>query len=399
VKIRRIGPEERRSFALPLQAYAFEGSPPSAEDAESWRRHLPYSIGNTTLVAMVDDEPQAAASAIPMRQNVRGAVLPMAGVSGVATHPLARRRGHVRALLTHLLRESRDAGQVVSALYPFRPSFYARFGYVGLPQVKRVTFAPGDLAALLGTALPGEVRLERIKEGYAAYRALTERLLAERHGFSTAPDYRAVRLRDADERWLLTARVDDELVAAVTYAITGYAGDLVADDLLYTTPVGRALLLQFLARHVDQVARVVAMLAPDDMPELWLTDLPAVTEVRTSFPDTPAPMARVLSVAGLAGMEAGPGVVAIEVVDDPLLAGRYLLDGTTGKLEVAATSGAGPTAAPGARLTAAGLSALVYGVLAPAEVVVRGLGEVPLDAARQLTALFDRLVPYVFAHF
>jgi hypothetical protein len=309
---------------------------------------------------------------------VRGAVLPMAGVSGVATHPLARRRGHVRALLTHLLRESRDAGQVVSALYPFRPSFYARFGYVGLPQVKRVTFAPGDLAALLGTALPGEVRLERIKEGYAAYRALTERLLAERHGFSTAPDYRAVRLRDAD---------------------TGYAGDLVADDLLYTTPVGRALLLQFLARHVDQVARVVAMLAPDDMPELWLTDLPAVTEVRTSFPDTPAPMARVLSVAGLAGMEAGPGVVAIEVVDDPLLAGRYLLDGTTGKLEVAATSGAGPTAAPGARLTAAGLSALVYGVLAPAEVVVRGLGEVPLDAARQLTALFDRLVPYVFARF
>jgi hypothetical protein len=106
-------------------------------------------------------------------------------------------------------------------------------------------------------------------------------------------------------------------------------------------------------------------------------------------------MARVLSVPGLAGIDVGPGVATVEVVDDPLLEGSHLLDGTTGKLEVAAPSGA----APAARLTAAGLSALVYGVLDPTELVVRGLGEVPPDAAAQLAALFDRRVPFVLTNF
>jgi Acetyltransferase (GNAT) domain len=395
VRIRRITADERLTLAFPLQAYAFDRSPTTAEDEERRRRYLPYQTGNTTLVAMVGEQPQAVASAIPMRQHVRGAVLSMAGIAGVATHPLARRRGHIRALMIQLLHESRDAGHLVSALHPFRPSFYARFGYVGLPQAKRVTIAPADLAPLFGSELPGEVRLERIKEGYAAYRALTERLLGERHGLALFPEYRAVAVRDGDQHWLATARVDGELVAAALYAIREHGGDLVADEFLYTTPLGRALLLQYLGRHVDQVARVVLTVAPDEMPELWLTDLPMATEVRTSFPHSPAPMARVLSVPGLAGIDVGPGVATVEVVDDPLLEGSHLLDGTTGKLEVAAPSGA----APAARLTAAGLSALVYGVLDPTELVVRGLGEVPPDAAAQLAALFDRRVPFVLTNF
>jgi GNAT superfamily N-acetyltransferase len=400
VRIRRVTAEERLTLAFPLQAYAFDRSPTAAEDEERRRAYLPYQIGNTTLVAMVGDQPQAVATSIPMRQHVRGAVVSMAGIAGVATHPLARRRGHIRSLMTQLLRESHDAGHVVSALHPFRPSFYARFGYVGLPQAKRVTILPADLAPMLGTELPGEVRLERIKEGYAAYRAFTERLLAERHGMALFPDYRAVAVRDSDEHWLVTARADGELVAAAPYAIQQHGGDLVANEFLYTTPLGRALLLQFFARHVDQVARVVVTLAADDMPELWLTDLPMVTEVRTSFPHSPAPVARLLSVPGLAGIDAGPGVATVEVVDDPLLEGRYLLDGTTGKLEVAAPSTTEPSAAaPVARLTAAGLSALVYGVLDPTELVMRGLGDVPADTATQLAALFDRRVPFVLTHF
>ena len=82
----------------------------------------------------------ADASAIPMRQNIRGVVYPMAGVAGVATLPLARRRGYARALVTELLGQMREAGHAVSALYPFRPSFYQRFGDVGLPRTRTVRF-------------------------------------------------------------------------------------------------------------------------------------------------------------------------------------------------------------------------------------------------------------------
>jgi predicted N-acetyltransferase YhbS len=405
VRIRRIGAEERPTLSLPLQAYAFDRTPMPPGDLEDLRTHARYSEGNVTLVAEVDAETVAVASAIPMRQNVRGRVYPMAGIGGVATHPLARRQGHVRALLTQLLGEARDAGHVVSALYPFRPSFYERFGYVGLPQTGTVTFSPADLAGLLTHDLPGTVRVERIKDGYDSYRALFERLLADRHGFATLPEYRAVRLRDDDGHWLATARVDDEVVGAVTYRISGHAGTLQADHLLTTGPLGRALLLGFFARHVDQVVTVEATVAPDEMPELWATDLGTVTETRARFPEN-APMGRVLSLDALAGLPVGPGRVAVEVVDDPFIAGRYLLDGAGGALSVERGSSVergrasvSASSIPTATLTAAGLSGLVYGVLDPDDLVVRGLGSVPRDAARQLRTLWTGCVPYLAVGF
>jgi hypothetical protein len=319
----------------------------------------------------------------------------MAGIAGVATHPLARRQGLVRRLLTQLLGEMRDSGHVVSALYPFRPSFYERFGYAGLPKSRRVTFSPAALGRLLRTELPGEVSLERAKAGYQTYREFTLRLLGLWHGFSVFPDFRAERLRDQDQQWLALARVGGEVVAAVPYRITSHGDDLVADVMLTTSPLGRALLLQFFARHIDQVTQVVATVTPEELPELWVTDLDTVTEARAVAPASSAPMARVLSVDGLAGIAAGPARVAVTVVDDPFIAGQYVLDGTSGKLEVTR----GDDRPESATLTAAGLSALVYGVLDPAEVTLRGLGTVPDGAAGELRTLFPRQLPFIFADF
>lgn len=393
MKIRRIGADERVHTAFPLQAYAFERTPTPAAEAEKFPSSLPYTAGNVTLVVDDDGTAQAVASAIPMRQNVRGTVYPMAGIAAVASHPLARRRGHVRTLMVQLLGEMRDSGHVVSTLYPFRPSFYQRFGYASLPKPRRVTFSPADLAPLLRADLPGEVTLQRIKDGYPTYRDLTLRLLDSRHGFAVFPDYRAESLRDEDDHWLAVARAGDEVVGAVTYRITGIGGELRADYPLTTGPLGRALLLRFFAHHADQVERVVTQAAADDTPELWATDLNVVSEARAQSPSTNAPMARVLSVDGLAGLAVGPGRLTVSVVDDPFIAGTYHLDGTSGKLDVAAGDG------PAATLTVPGFSALVYGVLDPAEVVVRGLGTVPDDAAGQLRALFGRRLPYLHADF
>ncbi|MFJ6196675.1 enhanced intracellular survival protein Eis [Micromonospora sp. NPDC092111] len=392
--IRRLAAEERLTTSFPLQAYAFEASPLTAERVEAFHRYLPYNKGNRTLIVEEGGETRATASAVPMRQNLRGAVLPMAGVAGVATHPLARRQGYVRALLRQLLDEMRDGGHPLSALYPFRASFYEKFGYVGLPRARTVRFSPADLAPLLRTALPGTVSWERIGTGYARFRSFTERCLRERHGFALFPDFRDVGLRDRDDRWLVTATVDGGVVGALTYRIDDHGGELVGDDLLATDPYARALLLQFLARHVDQVDRISLQVPADELPELWLTDLAVQVEARVSRPGSLAPMARLLSVDSLAGLPAGPGRVRIELVGDRWLAGTHLLDGATGHLEL--TSG-GP--APEATLTAAGLSALAYGVLDPAEVHIRGLGDIGPEAATELRRLFPRVLPYLFADF
>ncbi|MET0415650.1 MAG: GNAT family N-acetyltransferase [Actinoplanes sp.] len=364
--IRRVTADDRLTTSFPLAAYAFESSPLSAARVEEFRDYLPYNQGNRTLIVEGDAGTLAAVSAIPMRQNLRGVVLPMAGVAGVATHPLARRQGHVRALLHQLLDEMRDEGHALSALYPFRPSFYARFGYVGLPKPRTVAFTPADLGSLVRAELPGEVGWERIAAGYPAWRAFTERCLQARHGFSIFPDYRAAGLRDRDEYWLVT------------------------------DPLARMLLLQFLARHVDQVERVTVQVPPDELPELWLTDLDVHVEARAGRPGSSAPMARLLSLDALSGLPAGPGRVRIELTGDRWLAGSHLLDGTTGALELVADGGG---RVPTATLTASGLSALAYGVLDPAELPLRGLGDVPADAAAELRGIFPRRVPYLFADF
>lgn len=61
--------------------------------------------------------------------TVRGADHPLAGLSGVATPPENRRRGLVADLLSESLREYRENGYYLSALWPFEFAFYRRYGW------------------------------------------------------------------------------------------------------------------------------------------------------------------------------------------------------------------------------------------------------------------------------
>jgi predicted acetyltransferase len=394
VKIRQINASERDPLSVRIQAYAF-GQSPSDDVYERMRANQKFYREHVTVVAEVDGDAVADASAVPMRQNIRGATFRMAGIAGVATLPQARRRGYASALVTELLGMMRESGYPVSTLYPFRPSFYGRHGFVGLPQPKTATFPVSSVAWLRGARLAGTVRWGRLAEHYDAYRALTERLLAGRHGFAVLPESRMEQYRQADNPWLVTAWVDDTVAGAVSYRISGFGRDLVAGDMLTASPLGRALLLGFFGSHADQVEKVSVVVSPAELPELWGTDFAAEISAETSFPTSPAPMARVLSVEGLAGMPVGDARVTVEVVEDPFIAGYYQLDGTTGVLDARRVT----AATTDATLTAAGLSGLIYGVLDPDELPIRGFGQVSGPAAERLRTLFPRALPYLHAHF
>ena len=103
-------------------------------------------------------------------------------------------------------------------------------------------------------------------------------------------------------------------------------------------------------------------------------------------------MGRVLPLEALAGLPTGPGRVVVELVDGHFISGRYVLDGMTGMLDI----GCGQHPAP---LTTMGLAGLVYGVLEPEDIVIRGFGDIPRDTADQLRLMFPELIPHFFAHF
>lgn len=394
MKIRHIDASEWGQHTVPVWAYAFTPSP-SADVRERMAESQPFYAGDITLVAEDDGAAVASASAVPMRQNVRGVVYPMAGIAGVATLPQARRRGYASTLVTELLGTMRDSGHPVSTLYPFRPSFYERHGFVGLPQAKTAVFPLSSVAWLRSASLAGDVRWGAIEEQYDAYRRLIERLLAGQHGFALLPDTRMERFRLSEDRWLATAWAGDTVLGAVTYQISGYGGDLMAGDLLTASPLGRALLLQFFGGHAGQVSKVSVVVPPGEAPELWGTDFAVEISSNVAFPSSLAPMGRVLSVEGLAGLPVGAARVAIEVIDDPFIAGHYELDGSSGVLDARRATGL----VPDATLTVAGLSGLVYGVLDPDELPIRGFGQMSREAAQRLRTLFPRALPYLHAHF
>ncbi|MCA2216536.1 GNAT family N-acetyltransferase [Jidongwangia harbinensis] len=392
MEIRQITADERTDTMFPLQAYAFTPSPWPDPDEAAYRHQMQFYRDVTSLVAEEDGQALACVAALPMRQNVRGVVHDMAGIASVASHPTARRRGLVRQLMTRLMVQMRDQGCAVSALYPFRPSFYGRLGYVGLPRLRRATFPPESVSHLLRIDLPGTVERRTAAEAFDEYDAFTRRLLGERHGFSVFDPVRAGAFRE-DKLWVAMARVDGEVVGAVRYRIDRFGGDLVGEHLLTTGPLGRALLLQYFARHVDQVSRVMVSVDSDAVPDLWGTDMAVTTEGRVAYPSNAGPMARVLNAQALEGTPVGEGGVTVEVVDGPLITGVYRLESEEGRLRVAVGG------EPQARLSAAGFSGLVYGVLDPVDVLTRGLGEVDAVAFEPLRALFPRSMPYLFSDF
>ncbi|WP_250005903.1 enhanced intracellular survival protein Eis [Actinoplanes sp. M2I2] len=393
MEFRQISAAERTATMFPLQTYAFLPSPWSDGDEAAYEQRMRFFETAINLVAEEDGQTLACAASLRMRQNVRGVVHDMAGVASVASHPSARRRGIVRGVLERLLRQARDEGSTVSALYPFRPSFYARFGYVGTPRHRIATFAPEGLSHLTRAELPGEVERLPMRDGFDEWLGLRERLLGERHGFAVYDATRAAEFRD-DKRWVAVARVDGEVVGVVDYQVAAYGGDLYASDLLTTGPLGRALLLQFFGRHVDQVARVHVRVSTEEVPELWGTDFTVTTEAKVDHPRHGGPMVRVLDMPALTGTAVGAGDVTIEIVDDPLVGGLWRLVGEDGRLTV--TKG---TSTPAATLSVGGFSALLYGVLDPVEVVTRGLGQVDGAAVASLTSLFPRRMPYICADF
>src|SRR5919107_1431248 len=311
MQIRQISAAERPETMFPLQTYAFFPSPWDDErEREVYRRRMVYYETTVSMIAEENGQALAGVGAFPMRQNVRGAIYDMAGIASVASHPAARRRGFIRALLERLLREMRDRGCAVTALYPFRPSFYGRFGYVGLPRRRTAELTPEGLGYLLNADLPGTVERLPMADAFDTYDAMVLRLLERRHGLAVFDDVRKAEFRH-DKRWVAVARAGGEVVGVVSYRINDFGGDLVAGDLLTTGPLGRALLLQYFARHVDQVARIVVTVGLDDAPELWGTDLPVTYEGRVAYPSSPGPMARVLDVAKLAGMQVGEGAATV----------------------------------------------------------------------------------------
>ncbi len=391
VEIRPLEGAERIDAWMPLGAYAFEATPP-LPDRQEWERFAQSERNPFHLILFEDDKPVASAARSTMTENVRGTEYPCGGVWGVAVHPSARRHGYARRLVGELLTAMREEGSAFTTLYPFRESFYARLGYTTFPQPRVITFAPQALRPLLGMDLGGVVELLPIADGVEPYLDYLERYQRSHHGFGLFDrEQTASRLRESKRSWLALARVAGEVAGVMTYENKGEPRRMLARNFYYDDHRGRYLLLEWFARHIDQISEVELKLLPGELPETWLPDL--APQYRSGFP----PMGRVLDVARLGGMEVGSGMFTARIRDEqcPWNEGVFQFRAVEGRLQVT-SSAAGDAAC---ELTISGLSALIYGTHEPETFAVRGWGAPSVAMQATLRAMFPPLLPYLHETF
>jgi predicted acetyltransferase len=99
----------------------------------------------TTYLAELEGVPAGAFRAYRFTLHLHGRRWPTLGLAAVAVSPSFRRRGIGRWMCREALRVGRERGDLLSALFPFRVSFYAGLGYALAGSLHRYRFPLHDL--------------------------------------------------------------------------------------------------------------------------------------------------------------------------------------------------------------------------------------------------------------
>ena len=389
--IRHLQGEQMLDALCSLNQYAFHPSPPPFNKDE-WLSFVRGRKGVTCHAVFEDDKPVSVAASTAMTQNMRGKLFPASGVWGVATSPTARRKGYCREAMGSLLSAERESGKVFTNLYPFRESFYERLGYVAFPLTKIAHCTPDSLAPLLKMDFDGQLELKLISEGFEAYRTYLVQMRQSRHGMTLFdfPDPNAI---SRNALWAGLAMSGGQLEGVMLYRIQGEEVgkfNFSAVRFYYQTSRARYLMLNWIARHVDQADRAEIWLPPDEYPETWLADI----QVKVESAIRPA-MSRVLDIEKMGGMRVGEGSFSA-MVNDPLCPwneGRWQFAAHEGILQVSRAAQAD------CELTIQGLSALVSGAHDPQDFPLRGWGNPTPELQAIHGSMFPRLQPFMHEMF
>lgn len=373
-----------------LEAYAFQANPDRANLVQGKIARFRGLFDGDELLAQLE--------LLPLRVRTGLGEIAAGGVASVASAPQTRRRGHVAALMGHAADELRAAGIPLCILYPFKRSFYGRYGwatfferrlYSGSPAL----FAPfklgGGAFGAAGTAQIDE--LDRIYQG--ALRGRFGTLVRDRDWWE-----REV-LHDWDRRPWHAYIWRDERGVGRAYLIFRFDSDpahpgerrLEAREMVALDPVARAQLFAFVAGHQDQVASV-RLRAPADAPVNLLFPDPLECEVQPHFMlrllDLPA------AIEGYTFPRDVSGRLTVAVTDDWIAAndGAFALEFADGSCRVTRLpDGAGA----GLRCDVRTLTQIYSRYLRPRTAAAFGLLAAPDRAALALAdAAFAGLAPF-----
>ncbi|MDI9498949.1 MAG: GNAT family N-acetyltransferase [Bacillota bacterium] len=289
--IRKIRREELPEFER-VRSVAYNFTPPDAGDRallEHFDSLFPDAAGRVAALdrcyASFTDDGWMTGVAIAgqFQAGFLGELVGVGGVGGVASYPEHRRGGGVRGILEEMLRRFAADGCVFAALYPFRHLFYRKFGFEVIQNCRRYTLRPADII-LRVPPLEGSWTMLRpaelggLEADFADWRRLEDRMWRHFDGFF-------------EQHMDITARLEQDnpfTTKHYHYLMHDAKGEprtalsfrsdqrrMVVRDLLFTSAVELAAVLQFLQRFAADIDEVELELPPGYAFSLLIEDTPA----------------------------------------------------------------------------------------------------------------------------
>ena len=333
LKLRWVGENERDRVAeTRLRCYA-----PARKElpdyVERLRNDPRCGPGDWLLAEDASGTAVGTATVYPMTMWVRGGAVPCQGVAWVGTIKTHRRRrpdasapGIATAIMNETLRVARERGQVVSALMPFRGSFYEKFGYGFVERrcewrVPMSVLPRGDYGDGFRFYDPGR--------DFDALVQFKQRLTERTHGDIERPASTWKQYLDDDSGHLVVERSGDGPIRSFLYfeqTFKDHLDTLRVEESLHEDAAGLLRQLKFLASLRDQYASVIITL-PGDLRLNWLLAETQLTHREKRNHPTPEcrpftrmqvrvlDHARLLAAMKLPAQAAGKCVVAIREVE------------------------------------------------------------------------------------
>ncbi len=373
-----------KSYAW-IPNYSFRPTPPMMDD-ETQGKRFEKRVGVTHFALYEDGKVAALAASYPMKQNIRGKIFPMSGLFNVAAHPAYRRKGYAHQVIQTLLKELHSS-YPITTLYPFRESYYERLGYTSFPQPIKASFKSRELLPIFENEIDGKVEILLESEGQDQYLEFMKEIQSKKHGVGSF-DHPA-KSDEKRQSWIALAKVRGKTIGLMTYVNEGHEitnFKMKIRRFYYFNPQGRYLLLNWIARHIDQTSDVEIWLPADEKPSLWLPDL----EINLSSAWI-AGMGRILNVADIGGVEVGEGEF-IAQISDPFCSwneGVWKFASVDGKLQVTAGE------KPDCQISIQGLSSLLYGTQKPNAFEYRGWGKPSQTVQIEMNRIFPGKMPFL----
>ena len=248
---------------------------------DTWEWDSPYwqiHFNNTPWEDCLGYEEDGVIESTWMTMNlpmfIRGKLMDISAVYGVTTSPEQRRKGHVRKLLVESLKHMREKEHYISALYPFKHSYYRRFGYETCNTMMALQGDPKNIRLPKGfkplkiTEISKEDSYEYVKEFRSRIGSKFNLVM-----FNHEREWRFFKLWERSK--LYAIHDGDKMVGYFIARLEreNRKQNLKAFEVLTETIEARYTWLDFVKKHSDQVKEFIWPLMGDEVVSEYFSEL------------------------------------------------------------------------------------------------------------------------------